>query len=143
MVYSLTCTNENGTNCDGVSETSFPETNDLLVSNSIESGDIQTYKLTIKYNENDYPIYDNYNVIEVNKTKNIPYDYDGIMGVPITFLYKYNPNQFEIIGLSYSWDNSPIMESIRTDQSNRNNAKLNGKLVYTRVFIKNKTPLIN
>ena len=100
-------------------------------------------ELTKKYNENDYPIYDNYNVIEVNKTKNIPYDYDGIMGVPITFLYKYNPNQFEIIGLSYSWDNSPIMESIRTDQSNRNNAKLNGKLVYTRVFIKNKTPLIN
>ena len=54
--------------------------------------------LVKKYNPIDYPKYDNYDAIEVSKVVNIPMDYEGIMGVPITFLYKYNPNQFEIIG---------------------------------------------
>ncbi len=45
-----------------------------------------------------YPTYDNYNAINVDKVSDIPCDYDGVMGVPITFLDKYNPNQFEIIG---------------------------------------------
>ncbi len=52
------------------------------------------------YNENDYPKYDNYDAINVDKVTDIPVDYDDIMGVPITFLDKHNPNQFEIIGLS-------------------------------------------
>ena len=52
-----------------------------------------------KYTSNEYPHYINYDAIEVSKTENIPYDYDGIMGVPITFLDKYNPEQFEIIGI--------------------------------------------
>ena len=55
-----------------------------------------------KYNQEEYPKYDNYNAINVDKTKNIPCDYDGVMGVPITFLDKYNPEQFEIIGLGTS-----------------------------------------
>lgn len=46
-----------------------------------------------------YPKYDNYNAINVNKTIDIPLDYDGVMGVPITFLDKYNPEQFEIVAL--------------------------------------------
>lgn len=54
------------------------------------------------YNETDYPKYDNYDAINVNKVKDIPCDYDGVMGVPITFLDKYNPNQFEIVGLLQS-----------------------------------------
>jgi len=53
-----------------------------------------------KYNEKEYPKYDNYDAIEVSKVKDIPVDYDGLMGVPITFLDKYNPNQFEIIDLN-------------------------------------------
>ena len=53
-----------------------------------------------KGNENDYPKYDNYDAINVDKTKEIPMDYAGAMGVPITFLDKYNPDQFEIIGLA-------------------------------------------
>jgi hypothetical protein len=53
-----------------------------------------------KYNEKDYPQYDNYNAIEVSKLSEIPCDYEGEMGVPITFLEKYNPDQFEIIGSS-------------------------------------------
>ena len=50
------------------------------------------------YSEDEYPKYANYDAIEVSKTELIPDDYDGLMGVPITFLDKYNPDQFEIIG---------------------------------------------
>ena len=51
---------------------------------------------TYKGNEDDYPKYDNYDAINVDKTNEIPMDYAGAMGVPITFLDKYNPDQFEI-----------------------------------------------
>lgn len=51
------------------------------------------------YNLEEYPKYDNYDAIEISKTKDIPMDYEGEMGVPITFLDKYSPEQFEIIGL--------------------------------------------
>lgn len=51
-----------------------------------------------EYSPEEYPKYDNYDAIEVSKTSEIPYDYDGIMGVPITFMDKYNPEQFEIVG---------------------------------------------
>ena len=54
--------------------------------------------LTETYAPEKYPKYDNYDAINVDKTMNIPYDYAGIMGVPITFLDKYNPEQFEIVG---------------------------------------------
>ena len=57
--------------------------------------DVILYK---QYNDDEYPTYDNYDAINVNKTKEIPLDYDGPMGVPVTFLDKYNPDQFEIIG---------------------------------------------
>lgn len=53
-----------------------------------------------KYTPEDYPRYANYDAIEVSKTADIPYDYEGEMGVPITFLDKYSPEQFEIIGSS-------------------------------------------
>jgi len=61
--------------------------------------DLILYK---KYNDEEYPKYENYNAINVSKTKDIPMDYDGHMGVPITFLDKYSPEQFEIIGLGIS-----------------------------------------
>ena len=59
--------------------------------------DIILYKL---YTEAEYPHYDNYDAIDVSKTAEIPMDYDGVMGVPITFLDKFNPDQFEILGLT-------------------------------------------
>ena len=59
--------------------------------------DLILYK---RYSPEEYPKYENYDAIEVSKTKDIPMDYDGEMGVPITFLDKYNPDQFEIIGLA-------------------------------------------
>ena len=57
-----------------------------------------------KYNAEEYPKYDNYDAIEVSKVAEIPMDYDGVMGVPITFIEKLNRNQFEIIGMTESWD---------------------------------------
>lgn len=59
--------------------------------------DIELYK---RYNPEEYPKYDNYDAINVNVTNEIPKDYDKVMGVPITFLDKYNPNQFEILGIT-------------------------------------------
>ena len=56
--------------------------------------------LVCRYSEDEYPTFDNFDAIEVGKTSDIPYDYAGIMGVPITFLDKYTPEQFEILGLS-------------------------------------------
>lgn len=60
----------------------------------------ETLILYKHYTPEDYPKYDNYDAINVNKATNIPCDYEGVMGVPITFLHKYNPHQFEIIDIN-------------------------------------------
>lgn len=57
-----------------------------------------------EYNEIDYPKYDNYDAIEVSKVTDIPKDYFGVMGVPITFLHKYNPEEYEIVGMCENLD---------------------------------------
>ncbi len=77
------------------------------------------------YNENEYPKYDNYDAIEVSKTREIPIDYNGVMGVPITFIEVFNPKQFEIIKLVAGSSENP-------------KARINGKDCYARVFIKRK-----
>lgn len=81
-------------------------------------------------NENSYPKYDNYDAIEVSKVINIPYDYYGLMGVPVTFLNKYCPEQFQLIGHDH-------------DLTGDGGAGIsdgqficNGKNVYKRVLIK-------
>lgn len=83
-------------------------------------------KLTKKYigNEAKYPQYDNYDGINVNKTKDIPLDYKGAMGVPITFLHKFNPDQFEIIKFRKGNDGKDL--------------SIGGKCPYFRILIKNK-----
>ena len=58
--------------------------------------------LVCRYSLEEYPHYENYDAIEIRQTQDIPFDYEGIMGVPITFLDKYNPDQFEIIGSNSS-----------------------------------------
>lgn len=90
-------------------------------------------ELEKEYNDIDYPKYDNYNAIEVSKTKNIPKNYFGVLGVPITFIYKYNPEQFKIIGISASWDKIDIKNN-----PNTNNPTIQGKIKYTRIFIQAK-----
>ena len=85
-----------------------------------------------------YPHYDNYDAIEVSKTAEIPVDYFGVMGVPITFLDKYNPAQFEILGHTSSSDLTPAVEALRTDKKNRNRGIINGKQKYDRILIRRK-----
>jgi hypothetical protein len=62
------------------------------------------------YTPGEYPSYDNYNAIEVSKTKDIPSNYDGVLGVPITFLERHNPDQFEIVGVTQSWSDCAVKE---------------------------------
>jgi len=71
----------------------------------------ETLDLYKTYSEKDNPHYDNYDAIEVGKTSEIPCDYDGVMGVPITFLDKYNPDQFEIIGMAKRGAGDPALKS--------------------------------
>lgn len=68
------------------------------MTNMIVNKRTEEIVLTKKYNSTDYPQFDNYDAINVGRVENIPCDYDGIMGVPISFLGKHNPDQFEIIG---------------------------------------------
>ncbi|GAB6395100.1 MAG: putative adenine-specific methylase [Bacteroidales bacterium] len=79
------------------------------------------------YTPEEYPKYDNYDAIEVSKTAEIPMDYDGVMGVPITFLDKYNPEQFEIISDSRYHDGQDFPDDINY---------INGKCTYRRILIK-------
>ncbi len=87
------------------------------------------------YNSEEYPTYDNYDAINVNKTKDIPIDYKGAMGVPITFMDKFNPEQFEIIGMAE--DNGRGFSGGIWDGKNPH-CVINGKNKFKRIFIKNK-----
>ena len=87
-----------------------------------------------KYNPKDYPKYDNYDAINVDKTSDIPMDYDGVMGVPITFLDKYCPTQFEIAGLMSGGKG----ENLTNGNDGRAKFYVNGKGVYARILIRRK-----
>ena len=86
-----------------------------------------------EYSPEEYPRYDNYDAIEVSKTDHIPVDYFGVMGVPITFLDKYNPEQFELLGCTYSYGDCGCHVA-GTDW----NAYLNGKRMFKRLFIRRR-----
>ncbi|MEX2411774.1 MAG: adenine-specific methyltransferase EcoRI family protein [Candidatus Paceibacterota bacterium] len=87
-------------------------------------------KLTLykKYTPEEYPKYDNYDVINVDRVADIPMDYNGIMGVPITFVDKYSPDQFEILGLANSarWIGYECLTII------------DGRKIYNRLLIRKK-----
>ena len=85
----------------------------------------ETLDLWNKYTPDEYPTYDNYPAINVNKTVDIPADYDGVMGVPITFMDKYNPDQFEIVDTS-------------TTAMPKGAPYVNGKRIYERILIRRK-----
>lgn len=95
--------------------------------------------LVKRYSPEEYPSYDNYDAIEVSKVVDIPCDYQGAMGVPITFLAKYNPDQFEILD---------AREVARFDKQRNKSTMLikdadgaiDGKPKYARVVIRNKHP---
>ncbi len=99
----------------------------------------EEFTLYKNYTSDEYPFYDNYDAIEVSKTKDIPLDYDGVMGVPITFLDKYNPKQFKILGMSASAGYSEDVVGIPSFLGNKDARPLiNSKNTYARVFIKNR-----
>ena len=91
--------------------------------------DIILYK---KYqgNENEFPKYDNYDAINVDKVSDIPADFKGLMGVPITFINRYNPEQFDIMGIDR------VLVEKATGKISR--FRIKGKEIYARVVIKNK-----
>ena len=96
--------------------------------------------LTRSYKDNPelFPRYDNYDAINVDKTADIPADYEGVMGVPITFLGKYCPAQFEILGHTAGNDLSPAVEALRTDPVNRNRGIIGGRQKYDRILIRRR-----
>lgn len=90
------------------------------------------------YNENLYPKYDNYDAINVNKLSDIPSDYNGVMGVPITFMNVYNPEQFEIVGYTsgrYEFESMPTKKYINPKQISKDGSVSNGSKVNTRATI--------
>ena len=97
--------------------------------------DLILYK---SYNPEEYPKYDNYDAIEVSKTAEIPCDYDGVMGVPITFLDKFNPCQFEILGMESSASYDPAIVGIPRLKEGDARPAINGKTTYARIFIRKK-----
>lgn len=115
-------------------ETSIDSFGNRIISpnNCLWLTNLDTFKrhedivLTKKYygNEIEYPHFDNYDAINVNKTQDIPMDFDGVMGVPITFLHKYNPEQFELIKFRKGNDEKDL--------------SINGKCPYFRILIRNK-----
>jgi hypothetical protein len=106
------------------------------------------------YNEDEYPKYENFDAINVDVTKDIPFDYAGIMGVPITYIDKYNPEQFEIIGLGISSSGTEVgVQPYKTEHKKyrkeiQKRGAVDGDLYmmkngivevpYARILIKNK-----
>lgn len=107
--------------------------------------------LVRRYTPEEYPHYDNYDAVEVSKTSDIPCDYPDVRGVPITFLDKYSPDQFEIIGMAKRGAGDPALKShVYTKDEYPNYSDLNatptlwvdGKLknTYPRILVRNKHP---
>ncbi len=96
--------------------------------------DLILYK---KYAPEVYPTYDNYNAIEVSKTNDIPIDYNGVMGVPITFMNKYNPEHFEIIWTTDRGGDG-MLEHLKKPHNRFDAPVVKGKGIYKRILIKHK-----
>ena len=109
----------------------------------------ETMILVKRYLSDEYPTYENYDAIEVSKVSDIPCDYEGLMGVPITYLGQHNPEQFEIAGLSDR--DCPLKTKVYTKAEYANYSDLNRccvirqndgtlKSTYMRIFIRNRHP---
>nr|DAJ75509.1 MAG TPA: adenine-specific methyltransferase [Bacteriophage sp.] len=91
--------------------------------------------LNKKYTPKEYSNYDNYLAINVNKVIDIPYDYNGVIGVPITFLDKYNPDDFEILGADEA-EGKGLSNGLYIQGSKYKQCYANGKRIYKRIFRK-------
>lgn len=90
-----------------------------------------------KYTTEEYPKYDNYEAVEVSRVFDIPLDYDGVMGVPITFLDKYNPTQFEILWTTDRGGDG-MLDDIKLPHTRYDAPVVGGRGVYKRILIRNK-----
>ena len=91
-----------------------------------------------KYSPAEYPKYDNYDAINVNKTNDIPKDYKGAMGVPITFLDKHNPEQFEILGSDFEVKDGLLPQLVNPKWKGKiDRGYINGQRLYSRLLIRN------
>ena len=90
-----------------------------------------------QYSSEEFPEYDNYRAIEVSKSADIPIDYEGAMGVPITFMQHYNPDQFEIIGATES-EGKGFSNGLWIEESKVAQPLINGERKYKRIFIKKR-----
>ena len=90
------------------------------------------------YTPEKYPKYDNYDAINVNKVSEIPKDYDGVMGVPITFLDKYNPDQFEIVAFRKGNDGKDLVYSLVDNDSEASKQASKQITPYFRILVKRK-----
>lgn len=93
--------------------------------------------LVKSYTEDLYPIFDNYNAIEVSKVADIPFDFEGAMAVPITFLTKYNPNQFEILSSNDFKSNDKTPDKVHGLIKDKDGS-VKGVIKYARIVIKRK-----
>jgi Adenine-specific methyltransferase EcoRI len=106
------------------------------IDNAKRHENLILYKTYEKY---EYPEYDNFHAIEVSQVTNIPLDYDGIMGVPITFLNKYNPEQFEIVGCDFEAKEGLLPSLLKNCWSGKiDRCYMNGERMYARIFVKRK-----
>lgn len=103
----------------------------------------ETIDLTCRYTPQHYPKYENYDAIEVGRTQNIPADYDGVMGVPITFLDKYNPDQFDIVMLANGNARTNVPPATLEEAGYRPHPEdrggvgiIDGRRVYARILIR-------
>lgn len=91
------------------------------------------------YSNEEYPRYDNYDAINVNKVTEIPLDYDGLIGVPITFLHKYSPKQFEILDAINRYSLYDILNTnIKVQEMHSHTCNINGVATYFRIVIRRR-----
>ena len=143
-----------GTKCHFIVPNAYEGTNVFeengVVNNAIWFTNINHTKrntpldLYKKYSADEYPKYDNYNAIEVSKVSEIPTDYEGVMGVPITFLDKYCPTQFEIIALGNSRENfTPTKDYVNPIKVLKNGNTMNGNAINCVLAIARETQPFN
>ena len=107
------------------------------IEHKLRNTPLDLYK-TYAGHEDEYPKYDNYDAINVDKVSDIPIDYDGVVGVPITFLYKYCPSQFEIIDINPHF--FTIVEQGLPKPKQLTLHSVGQKDPYARILIRNKKP---
>ena len=88
-----------------------------------------------KFSDENYRKYENYDAIHIEKVTDIPMDYNGAMGVPVTFFTKYNPEQFKVLGQTDASDTSEEVEKIRIQGTFRGRGVIDGKQKYARILI--------